>query len=323
MESLCGLPNQCFEVIYRENARRRFFQAPPLRAVYQWGGMMSGAAILVMEGDYMYTYNQNSSIVREVRRSNMAYLSSEQDIFDCRQVTPHIICDKSHKPSMHERAVARIGDPYQVNFDGDIGYPVTWSAEDIKSARESPDNLMRVTLAEDSEEFKFASSLVLRTCASEFDVLQVISLVNSIQWQRYFLQGMLMKKRLKESLREHWGFHGASKENLINISNEGFRAAFNSRSIFGRGNYFATECRYSLSRRFAPVDDDGNQWVLICRVLVGETKVGCERMKGSDWAGTDALIDNRPTNNMWVVEDGRCVAWWLVCVSRVRALGWD
>ena len=50
-------------------------------------------------------------------------------------------------------------------------------------------------------------------------------------------------------------------------------------ALFGKGVYFATRANYSAQEKYAIPDQDGNQKMFICRVVVGKYTKGDKSMK--------------------------------------------
>merc|ERR1712216_61971 len=96
----------------------------------------------------------------------------------------------------------------------------------------------------------------------------------------------------------HLLWHGTSKEAAEAIVLNDFvipegRATHGTR--FGKGAYFAEDLEKSLS--YAPIDGDGRQWVLLCRVLCGDmyyTEVGSlpGAVDLARQAGKDSVLAN-------------------------------
>eukprot|EP00850_Spirogloea_muscicola_P005814 SM000027S09595 [mRNA] locus=s27:230184:232722:+ [translate_table: standard] len=79
------------------------------------------------------------------------------------------------------------------------------------------------------------------------------------------------RARVRGSANEKHAWHGASLESLIRIIKHGFVLAPERRlgQLYGRGVYLAPEeCAYT-SAQFAPVDQVGEQHLLLCRVILG------------------------------------------------------
>eukprot|EP00850_Spirogloea_muscicola_P005973 SM000028S10067 [mRNA] locus=s28:247641:249792:+ [translate_table: standard] len=79
------------------------------------------------------------------------------------------------------------------------------------------------------------------------------------------------RARVRGSANEKQAWHGASLESLIRIIKHGFVLAPERRlgQLYGRGVYLAPEeCAYT-SAQFAPVDQSGEQHLLLCRVILG------------------------------------------------------
>ena len=68
-------------------------------------------------------------------------------------------------------------------------------------------------------------------------------------------------------------FHGTSQKNIDAIIKNGFNPAYNVRSLYGNGTYFAQDAIYSFD--YMPVDSADLSYMLLCDVLVGTPGIDC------------------------------------------------
>jgi uncharacterized Zn ribbon protein len=86
----------------------------------------------------------------------------------------------------------------------------------------------------------------------------------------------------RAQLNETWLWHGTSRNTLESIMANGFDRNMNERGQYGVGSYFSNQLEYSLREEYAKPDDEGSQWVLLVRVLVGQSCVGKLGMRQPD-----------------------------------------
>jgi hypothetical protein len=67
-------------------------------------------------------------------------------------------------------------------------------------------------------------------------------------------------------------YHGTSEKALENILENGFDYRYNRIANFGIGTYLARNCRDALP--YTRLDRDGYQCILVCKVVVGRSKLG-------------------------------------------------
>jgi hypothetical protein len=86
----------------------------------------------------------------------------------------------------------------------------------------------------------------------------------------------------RAQLNETWLWHGTSRNTLESIMANGFDRNMNERGQYGVGSYFSNQLEYSLREEYAKPDDEESQWVLLVRVLVGQSCVGMKGMRQPD-----------------------------------------
>ena len=72
---------------------------------------------------------------------------------------------------------------------------------------------------------------------------------------------------------EKYLWHGAPYNTLQTIIRNGFDRSFNKVGAYGQGNYFARDSAYSVGG-YTAVHTDGYQYILLCKVIVGEPTMG-------------------------------------------------
>lgn len=79
-------------------------------------------------------------------------------------------------------------------------------------------------------------------------------------------------KFAQERVERHWLWHGTNVEVMEKIMQQGFNRSFcgKNATLYGKGVYFARDASYSSSQAYAVPDWQGFQYVMACRVVVGE-----------------------------------------------------
>lgn len=124
-------------------------------------------------------------------------------------------------------------------------------------------------------------------------VLSVKRIQNLAMWQSYVVKRQTIIHREKnidsKRLERRWLWHGSDKEGIKKITQQGFNRSFCGRNAtaYGKGVYFARDSFYSADPTYAIPDHQGDQYMLACRVVVGEY------CKGQQDALTPAIRDSR------------------------------
>jgi len=84
-----------------------------------------------------------------------------------------------------------------------------------------------------------------------------------------------MRKAL-ERFERSWLWHGSDAEVVQKVLQQGFNRSFcgKNATMYGKGVYFARDSVYSINPRYAVPDMIGHQYVMACRVVVGEYCLG-------------------------------------------------
>ena len=100
-----------------------------------------------------------------------------------------------------------------------------------------------------------------------------------------------------------------------------------SATMFGNGVYFARDASYSTQAKYSPPDGNGNRYMYLARVLVGEYAAGRQGMitppaKGSDATDAyDSVVDGPGNPKIFVVfYDSQCYPDYLVTFKWARTL---
>jgi hypothetical protein len=108
---------------------------------------------------------------------------------------------------------------------------------------------------------------------------------------------------------ERWLWHGTSHATLKSIIANGFLRDYNRAGAYGKGTYFAAQAKYSLNPTYAQPNARGTQLLLLSRVLVGETCVGCSGMQRPDTKPGglelyDSMVNNERNPTIFVLSAG-------------------
>ena len=79
-------------------------------------------------------------------------------------------------------------------------------------------------------------------------------------------------KKAMERFERHWLWHGTNVEVMDKIIQQGFNRSFcgKNATAYGKGVYFARDAAYSAHPTYAMKDKNGLQYMMACRVVVGE-----------------------------------------------------
>jgi hypothetical protein len=146
--------------------------------------------------------------------------------------------------------------------------------------------------AGDSEREAVVDSFMSTLRPPHFDknvrVVKVERIQNLAMWQSYVVKRQTICYRetghtadnddddiqLKalQRFERKWLFHGSNQEVLDKILQQGFNRSFcgKNATAYGKGVYFARDASYSAYPIYAVPDRKGQQYMLACRVVVGE-----------------------------------------------------
>lgn len=136
-------------------------------------------------------------------------------------------------------------------------------------------------------ENSFLSSLHPPRFDKGVEVLKVERIQNLAMWQSYVVKrqticyretgeignedNMVQQKALARFERK-WLFHGSNHEVVSKILQQGFNRSFcgKNATVYGKGVYFARDASYSAHPTYSVPDSKGRQYMVACRVVVGE-----------------------------------------------------
>jgi poly [ADP-ribose] polymerase 10/14/15 len=128
----------------------------------------------------------------------------------------------------------------------------------------------------------FMSTLKNRTIKN----VKVERVQNLAMWQSYVVKrqticyretghssadAIVQCKALKR-FESSWLWHGTNPDVMGKILQQGFNRSFcgENATMYGKGVYVARDAAYSSNKTYAVPDGKGNQYIMVCRVVVGE-----------------------------------------------------
>ena len=104
-------------------------------------------------------------------------------------------------------------------------------------------------------------------------------------------------------------FHGTAKATMPKINRNSFNRSYcgKNATAYGKGVYFAVNASYSISDTYSRPDEQGNKYMYLARVAVGEFCEGDRSMRvppaqpgTGDLLPYDATVDNVREPEMYV-----------------------
>ena len=131
------------------------------------------------------------------------------------------------------------------------------------------------------------------------------------------LKAICEKTQKRTAKVERWLWHGTSYDVSQTIIRNGFDRTYSTVAKYGKGTYFARDADYSAVERYSPTHSDGYQYMLLCRVIVGDSVVGSSgnnvmalKPNGDEY---DTRVDNLTNPSIFVVwRDYRAMAVYLI-----------
>mmetsp|Transcript_30234 Transcript_30234/g.26687 ORF Transcript_30234/g.26687 Transcript_30234/m.26687 type:complete len:460 (-) Transcript_30234:416-1795(-) len=147
------------------------------------------------------------------------------------------------------------------------------------------DQLTLIELNTDSDnyqtvKYQFLDSSKYKMC--DIERLCIYKIQHKHRYDAYRTKKKQILKSLsnnKNKLNELYLYHGTDLESIIKILHQGFLRQFASKTVYGKGSYFARDASYSCSTQYSSPDNDGFQHILLCRVICGEWILGSSSMK--------------------------------------------
>eukprot|EP01083_Nonionella_stella_P132913 404107_1 len=137
-------------------------------------------------------------------------------------------------------------------------------------------------------------------------IIEIKRIQNTFVFQMYQALRMAHKNIIGESnLNEVFLWHGTDRKAMKSICATGFLRDYGSIMIYGKGVYFATSAQTSLE--YSPCDASGYRYMLLCRVLCGESCVGQEEykvppFKTNSLVQYESMVDTLHEPNIYVIS---------------------
>jgi len=147
-----------------------------------------------------------------------------------------------------------------------IPYPLTVSQE-----------IQTILLQPNCDEFKAIEQYLNFTGFSKQKIQNIERVENFLLLESYRLHKQLISNRMNGiQPEERFLFHGTKASNIQTIIKHGFDLRYNTRFMYGKGNYFAAMS--SMAHLYTCADDAGNRQILLCKVLIGQSIIYKENM---------------------------------------------
>ena len=131
----------------------------------------------------------------------------------------------------------------------------------------------------------FKSTLKPPSFPKKVKIIGVERIQNLAMWQSYVVKRQTIcyresgdsesseaQKKALERFERHWLWHGTNVEVMDKIMQQGFNRSFcgKNATVYGKGVYFARDASYSAYPTYAVPDKNKHQYIMACRVIVGE-----------------------------------------------------
>ena len=167
--------------------------------------------------------------------------------------------------------------------------------------------------------------LLRQTCGGSLTVRSLQLVHKSGRLNLYLAKRDEFLHRLgKGHLNERWLWHGTKEELVPTILSNGFLRDYSLNAMYGKGTYFARDASYSLQKQYAKPTDDGEQILLLSRVLLGKPCKGRKSMdKPEQKPGSvelhESMVDELSNPSIFVLStgsDNQAFAEFVVTVKR-------
>jgi hypothetical protein len=137
----------------------------------------------------------------------------------------------------------------------------------------------------------FLSTLKPPGFPKKVKVLDIKRIQNLAMWQSYVVKrqticyretgssggenaanDQVVQRKALERFERQWLWHGTNADVMDKIMQQGFNRSFcgKNATLYGKGVYFARDSAYSAYPTYAVPDNQNNQYMMACRVAVGE-----------------------------------------------------
>ncbi|KAK2839529.1 hypothetical protein Q5P01_013269 [Channa striata] len=165
-----------------------------------------------------------------------------------------------------------------------------------------------ISIKAGTEEYTEVLNLFQATCNRT--VIKIERIQNPTLWQ-----SLQIKKRDMEQRNGHQNnvrrlFHGTCYTTLTHINEHGFNRSYAGKNAayYGNGTYFAVNAKYSAQDTYSKPNPNGEKFMYLCQVLVGDFTLGQQHMivppaKGGTISVEryDSVVDNVSKPSMFVI----------------------
>ena len=143
------------------------------------------------------------------------------------------------------------------------------------------------------------------TPPSEYEICEIEGVNISEQNHKYEVSLWSKCNTLKRrrSSVEKYLWHGSSYDTTQLIIKNGFDRSYSTVGAYGVGTYFARDSSYSVDPRYCKPHLDGFQYILLCKVIVGDSIEGSDGMKIAlkpDGTEYDTFVDRLTSSSIYV-----------------------
>ena len=140
-----------------------------------------------------------------------------------------------------------------------------------------------VEVPSSSVDYKDVEAIFHTTCRKdEWLIVKVERVQNLQQWQLYQAHKVMVESRRHgNDANEKRLFHGTERDTIPKINRNSFNRSFcgKNATAYGKGVYFAVDASYSIDDTYSRPDSQGNKYMYLARVVVGDFCVGNDTMK--------------------------------------------
>uniref|UniRef100_A0A8C9UY58 Poly [ADP-ribose] polymerase n=1 Tax=Scleropages formosus TaxID=113540 RepID=A0A8C9UY58_SCLFO len=192
-----------------------------------------------------------------------------------------------------------------------VSFPALGTGVNIPSHWDPMNNseTKQIELKTDSNEFQEVKDL-FRATSSDFTVKKIERIQNSSLWQNYQIKKRQTDEKNSHSNNERRLFHGTSVDTIQKINAHGFNRSFHGKNadVYGNGTYFAVDAKYSAQGTYSSMDDKGQKYMYLARVIVGNYTRGQKGLREPPPKDPtnptdlyDSVVDKKDNPSMFVV----------------------
>lgn len=179
-------------------------------------------------------------------------------------------------------------------LQANVGDAAALEAPDFWEPVDDPTIVKKVKLKKDDKEYidvvkNFRSSLY-GAQSTKAKIINVFRIQNLAMYQSYVIKRQTIcyretgiqdgkdanedaiRRKAMERFERRWLWHGTSWDTMDKILQQGFNRSFcgKNATMYGKGVYFARDAGYSATKAYSVPDAKGHQFMIACRVMVGE-----------------------------------------------------